>query len=90
MAHGVRHPSPRAGGNGTSTPYDSAEVFGKITVGHDVKIGANTVIYPDIPNPDIPNPDIPNPDIPNPDIPNMAVAAMKTEFEILTTNGNQP
>jgi serine acetyltransferase len=25
-------------------------VFGKITVGHDVKIGANAVIYLDIPN----------------------------------------
>jgi len=27
-----------------------AKVFGKITVGHYAKIGANAVIYPDIPN----------------------------------------
>jgi serine O-acetyltransferase len=27
-----------------------AKVFGKITVGHYAEIGANAVIYPDIPN----------------------------------------
>lgn len=46
--HGDKHGCPTIGAHVYLAP--GAKVFGKITVGHYVKIGANAVIYPDTPN----------------------------------------
>lgn len=46
--HGDKHGCPTIGDHVYLAP--GAKVFGKIAVGHYVKIGANAVIYPDIPN----------------------------------------
>ena len=46
--HGDKHGRPTIGEHVYLAP--GANVFGKVTVGHYVKIGANAVIYPDIPN----------------------------------------
>ena len=47
-AHGDKHGCPTIGDHVYLAP--GANVFGKVTVGHYVKISANAVIYPDIPN----------------------------------------
>ena len=45
--HGAKRGSPTIGDNVYIAP--GAKIFGKIKIGNDVKIGANAVVYKDIP-----------------------------------------